>query len=109
MSFVKGCFLANRISLIKFILTTCNFTTLRRKCLIIKQSIPLLLLFGFASIGAAQTPTTKPNVPAPAIVVHGCTGLTIKDNNLQLTGDESTPAMDIRNVEDLTERQNKVT
>jgi hypothetical protein len=61
MSFVKGCILANRISLIKFILTTCNFTTLRRKCLIIKQSIPLLLLFGFASIGVAQTPMTKPN------------------------------------------------
>jgi len=42
-------------------------------------------------------------------VVPGCTGLTIKDNNLQLTGDGSTPAMDLQNVEDLTERQNKVT
>ena len=43
------------------------------------------------------------------LVVPGCTGLTIKDNNLQLTGDGSTPAMDLQNVEDLTERQNKVT
>jgi hypothetical protein len=43
------------------------------------------------------------------LVVHGCTGLAIKDNNLQLTGDGSTPAMDLLNVEDLTERQNKVT
>ena len=43
------------------------------------------------------------------LVVPGCTGLTIMDNNLQLTGDGSTPAMDLQNVEDLTERQNKVT
>lgn len=43
------------------------------------------------------------------LVVHGCTGLTIMDNNLQLTGDGSTPAMDLQNVEDLTERQNKGT
>lgn len=75
----------------------------------IKQVIPLLLFVGLAGSGVAQNPTTNPNVPAPAIVVHGCTGLTIKDNNLQLTGDGSTPAMNLRNVEDLTERQNKVT
>jgi hypothetical protein len=61
MSFVKGCFLASGISLIKFILNTSNFTTRNRKCLIINQATPLLLLFGFASIGVAQTPTTKPN------------------------------------------------
>jgi len=73
----------------------------------IKQAIPLLLFVGLAGSGGAQTPTTKTN--GVAIGVHGCTGLTIKDNKLHLTGDGSTPAMDLRNVEDLTERQNKVT
>ena len=40
---------------------------------------------------------------APSIVVHGCTGLRIENNNLQLFGDGSTPAIELKNVEDRTE------
>jgi len=45
---------------------------------------------------------------APAIAIHGATGVTINDNILQLTGDESVPAMDLRNVEKLTKLRNKI-
>jgi hypothetical protein len=48
------------------------------------------------------------NNTTPAIVVHGCTDLTIKDNRLQLNGDGSVPAMDLQNVENLTEHGNKI-
>jgi len=45
---------------------------------------------------------------APSIVVHGCTGLTIENNNLQLFGDGSTPAIELKNVEDRTEIGNTI-
>jgi hypothetical protein len=45
---------------------------------------------------------------APAIVVQGCTALTVRDNRFQLSGEGSTPAMEFENVENLSESGNTI-
>ena len=59
--------------------------------------------------GIRITGNTIRNNTAPAFVIQGCTGLTIETNELQLLGDGSTPAMELENVEDLTEAGNTIT
>jgi hypothetical protein len=45
---------------------------------------------------------------APAIVVHGCTGLAIENNDLQLFGNGGKSATELKNVENLTETGNTI-